>query len=401
MMRTPTKDELKTRAAALFAEAKATQLAQEDGTLTPEQEQRLPALFDEVKSLSDEIRASRKADAIDADLRALGMGKTGPADYETVIRHSTFVGSGSAFDPARMKAARRGLPNDGVADEWVRIAKSHLAESKAFASTGTLAVPAPIAVGDDPGRPRYVADLLRLEVVSGTVAPYFRETTHTSNAAAVATGGQKPESAYQVSRVESPLAVIAHLVTGVNRIDLSDAAFLEEFIRGQMLNDLRIEIDDEIVNGAAPPELVGILNTSGVLSQAFATDVLTTLRKARTALELQNFVPNGLAIHPTNAEALDLTKASGSGEYIFATSPSDGGASPVWGIRTVVSAALPVNTAILADWSNGLLFMREGARVDWSEGAGGFEHNQVSARCEARVGLGVLRPRAFVKVTLA
>jgi HK97 family phage major capsid protein len=407
---TVTKADVHRQAAALSTEAADIADQERDGTLTPEAA--TAALQDVLKrsqQLAKEWKAAKREAGLLRDMDALAnadpslAGPIPPEQAEriaTEIRLSTGRYSGGAFDPARMKAARRGLPNDYVADAWVKAAQDYLVQSKAFGSTGTLNVPAPIAVGDDPGRPRYVADLLRLEVVTGTVAPYFRETTHTSNAAAVATGGLKPESAYSITRIESPLAVIAHLVTGINRIDLSDATFLAEFIRGQMLNDLRIEIDDEIVNGSAPPELIGILNTSGILTQAFATDILQTLRKARTQLELQNFTPNGLAIHPSNAEAMDLVKTT-TGDYIFASSPSQGGASPVWGIPTVVSAALPVNTAILADWSNGMLFMREQATVDWSEGAGGFEHNQISARCEARVGLGVLRPRAFVKVTLA
>jgi HK97 family phage major capsid protein len=408
---TLSKADVHREAARLSAEAADIADQEVGGSITPEEaNERLQDVLKRYKQLGEQWAGAKKTEALWRDLDALGRadpslaGPGGQPDLSgqiaTEMRLSTARFSGASYDPARMKAARRGLANDYVADAWVKAATDHLVQSKAFASSGTLNVPAPIAVGDDPGRPRYVADLLRLEVVTGTVAPYFRETTHTSAANAVATGGLKPESAYGITRIESPLAVIAHLVTGVNRIDLSDAQFLAEFIRGQMLNDLRIEIDDELVNGSAPPELIGILNTPGILTQAFATDVLTTLRKAATALQLQNFVPNGLAIHPTNAEALDLTKDT-TGRFYFASSPNDGGASPVWGTRTVVSAALPVNTAILADWSNGILFMREQATVDWSEGAGGFEHNQLSARAECRVGLGVLRPRAFVKVTLA
>jgi HK97 family phage major capsid protein len=305
------------------------------------------------------------------------------------------------LDP-RMKATR-GL-TDPLAKAWASEALKAL-DRKAFtAGGGAIDVPAPF-IGDfgDPERPRYVSDLIPPQPASGTVCVFFQQTTHTNLADAVTAGNAKPESAYGITRVQGPIATIAHLVSGIHRQDLADAAFLAQFIGTQMSRDLAIAIDDSVLNGTGvAPDITGILATSGIGTTAAVTgDYVATVRKAKTSLENLNFVPNALVVNPADSEKLDLTKATGSGDYIFAAAPETGGARSVWGFQVVSTPAIAAGTALLGDFPGGaVLFVRETVRVDWSE-AMGFASNTVTARCEARIGLGVLRPHAFNKVTLA
>jgi HK97 family phage major capsid protein len=288
-----------------------------------------------------------------------------------------------------------------VDGEWAKAFRdAH--HGKALTVSGSVSVPTPIAgLAALPGPARFVADLIQAQAVSGDKASYMRQTSRTNNAAAVAPGQTKPESAYSIERVESPIATIAHVVSGVRKQDLDDAAFLAAFLEAELRLGLKIETDDQVVNGnGTAPNLTGILNTSGTVSVAFATDPITTLRKGLSALQAQYVTPTAVVLNPTDAEGLDLTK-SAQGAFYFG-GPLQAGAEPLWGVTpVVVTPAIPAGLALMGDFAAGaILFARSAAEVLWNP-YGSFKENLVDVRCEARVGLGVLRPYAFAEVDLA
>jgi HK97 family phage major capsid protein len=117
-----------------------------------------------------------------------------------------------------------------------------------------------------------------------------------------------------------------------------------------MFLGLRIAVDDELLNGdGTGAHLEGLLHVSGVQGQTFATDNLTTLRKALTKLQLVFATPTGLVIHPNDAEDLDLT-TDDTGRYYFA-GPARSGASPVWSTPTVVTPSIAEGTALMGDFA--------------------------------------------------
>ncbi len=266
-----------------------------------------------------------------------------------------------------------------------------------------MSVPTPISgLAGMPGPIEYVADLIPAQRVTGDKASYLRQTSRTNNAAAVAKGAPKPESDYDLARVEADIATVAHVVSGIAKQDLDDAAVLAQFLEGEMKVGLRIAIDNEVLNGdGTAPNLAGILNTAGTLSVPFATDAITTLRKALTALQLQYVTPSGVVLNPTDAEGLDLVKASGSGVFLFG-GPQEAGAEPLWSVTpVVVTPAIAPGLALMGDFKGGaILFARQDATVEWNPFSG-FKTNEVDVRAEARVGLGVTRPHAFAEVDLA
>ena len=72
------------------------------------------------------------------------------------------------------------------------------------------------------------------------------------------------------------------------------------------------------------------------------------------------------------------------------------------GVRRVPSLAVPVGTAILADWSQVRVRVREGAHTLAATQAGDlFSKNQVMLRAEGRYGIQLKRPQAFAVVHLA
>ena len=135
-----------------------------------------------------------------------------------------------------------------VARSWVQKVSERLrevnGELRALTVTGDLALDFPIGIGMKPERSRYVAD-----AVEGPVATWLRETAFSNQAAAVARGATKPESALTLVRESADLQVLAHLISGVANEDLEDEESLQQIIAGKLFEGLRLELDDQIVNG--------------------------------------------------------------------------------------------------------------------------------------------------------
>ncbi len=317
------------------------------------------------------------------------------------------MNSGFARSAMKSHAAPGFGAHDPVAMQWSKAIASQCFDFSTGKIAGkALTVPSPIspAPTSDPVAaqrpPIFVVDLFPVQATDNSEEAILAQTVRTNNAAPVARGAAKPESVYTLTRSTVPIVTIAHLISSVDNQDLADARRLEQFIRSEMLLGLRMTIEAQLLNGSgAGANIRGIFNTSGTQSQAFlAGDLLGTIRRARRLLEEQGFTPNGLVVSPTTKETIDTTKSS-DGEYLFA-GPQDSGPGRVWGIPTVISNALPANSALLGDFNQAVIFARDQATVE-VDPYSAFGTNQTRFRAEQRLGLGVVRPAGFVEIALA
>lgn len=266
-------------------------------------------------------------------------------------------------------------------------------------------------------------NLISVRRTGSDAVEYVRQTAHTNAAAPVAeattaaggsadpeTGvitlpagsGVKPEGSWTYERETAVVKTIAEWVPATKRA-LSDVAALEGLINDELRADVAEAEEDQIVSGDGTGEnLTGILETDGIQSQAFTTDIFTSVRKAITKAQTVGRVnPNGIMISPADAETIDLAKASGTGNYLGG-GPFAQGPSTLWGYPTVVSEALPAKTAIVGDFTKAVLWDREQTTVTVSDShADFFIRNLVAILAEERVAFGVTRPTAFVETGTA
>jgi HK97 family phage major capsid protein len=377
------------------------------------------ALLERVRARSDELMTpaeTQRGKQLIADITTLKANLKRAEDNEGLNRVFDDLGRQLGAGPPRaFESGYDGELRPGAAGESEHGAKAWSAEvlrqvrgegSKDLAVTGPIALASPVLEPvRDPERPRYIADLIPAEAVTGPTVTFWRQTLRDLNAApwaypSVATGvNPKPESNLGLTAVDADVTTIAHIVPDVRKADLADNRALAGFVQGEMYLGLRLAVDEQIILGTGiAPELEGLSAVSGVQSQPFATNVLTTLRKARTKLELENFVPDALVISPTDAEALDLT-VDGQSRFYFAR-PQQSGADPVWSVRTVTSPVVPNGTAWMGDFGNGArIFSREQATLEMDPYSR-FSENLITFRAELRMAFGVLRPKAFVEVHL-
>jgi hypothetical protein len=77
--------------------------------------------------------------------------------------------------------------------------------------------------------------------------------------------------------------VVAHLSEAIPRYWLLDQVSLETFIESELEYGLRLAVEAKL--------LADINGTSGIQTQAYATSVLTVLRKSITKLEAAGYAP--------------------------------------------------------------------------------------------------------------
>lgn len=255
--------------------------------------------------------------------------------------------------------------------------------------------------------PRTLLDLIPVKPLAGGFGTgnsysYLKQTVRTNNAAPVADNAVKPTTVYTITEVEDRCRVIAHLTEPTPIRYFADHENLERFLESELEAGLYQALETQIVSGDGLGEnFEGILATSGIITQAFTVDALTSIRKAITSLEVIGVIPTALVLNPTDAEALDLLRDSGAtGRYLLADPAGDGGQS-LWSIPRVRSNAVAAGTAILADWTQSELVVREGATLAVDRSGVLFTKNQAILRLEGRFGFAAHRPGAFAEIHLA
>jgi HK97 family phage major capsid protein len=271
-------------------------------------------------------------------------------------------------------------------------------------------------------RPLRLRDVVTQGTTTSDTVEYVRVTSVTNNAAPVAEattaaaptapesagalvnaagGGYKPESGLALAKVTTTVKTIAHWMPATKRA-LSDAAQIRTLIDAFLLYGLEEELEDQMVQGDNTGEnFEGIGTVSGVQAQAWDTDLLTTLRKARTKVRtVGRSFANAYLFNPADLETLDLLQDN-EGRYYFGGPTASGSANPLWGVGVVETEAVPAGTGYVGDFRKAVLWDREQATVQVTDShLDFFVRNLVAILAEMRAAFGVLQPSAFVEIDL-
>lgn len=267
---------------------------------------------------------------------------------------------------------------------------------KALAPSGAAVVgqefkPDPVALGQP------ALSLLDVIPVVQHAIPefaYMRQTVRTNAAAVVAAGALKPTSVYTVTRVENSLVVIAHLSEGIPRHWLIDTPALEAFLSSELEYGLQTAVEAKV--------LADVNGTSGIQTQAYATSVLTTLRKGVTKLETAGYTASAFVLHPTDWEGVELALSSQAAiEHL--SLPYDPATRRLFGVPVTTSNAQAAGVGdVLASGAVALDTDTRGVDVQWSRNAtaDSFGKNLIFARCESRYATSVFSPLGVVTLDL-
>ena len=256
-------------------------------------------------------------------------------------------------------------------------------------------------------RPLTIRDLITIGSTDSDVVEYVVMSSFTNSAApigeATATSGSSgaaPESALGMTVVTQNVKPIAHWVPATRRA-LADAGQLRTTIDTFLRYGIDEELEDQILNGSGSGDnFTGLHNTSGITAQAYTTDLLTTLRQARTKVKVTGrAMPTAYVLHPNDWEDLDLLK-DGENRYYYG-GPSVLGNPRLWGLPVVESEAQTEGQGAVTDWRLVTLWDREATQIYVSDSHSDFFVRRIVAvLAEMRAAFGHLRPAAFVEIDL-
>lgn len=369
---------LKLEAADLTTKAKA-------GTLTAEEADRATAVVVEIGEV--QVLIEKQASAASALAGLMGMGGAHDGGNTPDADGEPLTGTvGERFTKSEAyRTFMKSNPNLGVRDNSgqgtpINITAKNIGPAKIItkaaldtAATGNARAVREAGVVDQVFRPQRT--LLDLITRGRTNLPWFQYrqvVTKTNNASIVAeavdpagvgvTGGVKPLSTLTTNTAEAKAFTYADGVEVTNQ-ELSDDGIIQSIIDSMLTENLEIEMEDIILNGAGTAdEPAGILATSGVLQQAFVTDVPTTIRKAITKLRTTSGGNiQAVLLNPADDEAWDLLKDS-TGRF-FGNGPFGSGPNTAWGYERIASQKIAVGQAIVGDFRQVQLLLLEALSI--------------------------------------
>ncbi len=250
-----------------------------------------------------------------------------------------------------------------------------------------------------------VRDLLTPGRTDGNAIEYAYQTTRTNNAAVTEETTQKPESNYVWEVDTAPVRTIAHWVP-VSRQAMDDIPQLESLVDGELRYGLDDAEDAELLLGDGTGQhLDGLYTQATAYAQPSGTGVTSPtrvdqLRLAILQVELADYAPDGLILHPSAWAGIELAKDSAGG-YLFAN--PQGVAGPVlWGRRVVPTKRIGSGNFLTGAFKLAAqIFDRMDTEVRISDqDRDNFIKNMLTVRAEKRLALVVRRPGALVKGTL-
>ena len=251
---------------------------------------------------------------------------------------------------------------------------------------------------------RTVSDLMLQGTTDANTIEYYEETTFTNNAAIVAEGGPKAESALGYTLRTSSVRKIAHWIPATKE-SLDDVSFLESTIRGRLAFGVVRAEEAQLIGGdGVAPNILGLLNVVGIQTQAKGTDptpdaVYKAMQKVRGAAGSGFAEPTAVVFHPNDWTDIKLLRTP-DGIYIWGN-PSDAGPDRIWGLPIRQTTAMTENTALVGAFTpHAEVVRREGITITLStEHSTYFVENKVAILAEERLALLVYRPTAFATVT--
>jgi HK97 family phage major capsid protein len=246
-----------------------------------------------------------------------------------------------------------------------------------------------------------VTDLFLQGTTTSNVLEFELETTYTSNAAETAEGTANTDAALAFTNTQFTVREINEWIP-VGRQTLQDNAGLMSYIQGRLLHMLDVRRSSELMAGDGnSPNINGVLNFSGIQSQAKGTDptpdaVFKAMTLVRTTGDAE---PTAAVFHAQDWQDIRLLRTD-TGIYIWG-SPSDVAPARIWGLDVRVSNSITQNTGLVGAFKPyAQIFYNGGTVVEIStEHSTYFTERKAAILAAQQLALVAYRGAAFCKVT--
>lgn len=249
-------------------------------------------------------------------------------------------------------------------------------------------------------RPIQVIDLIPSTTTGQSAIKYTEEILYTNAAAETAEGGTYPEAALELEDKISPVEKISVWLPMTDE-QLEDVPQARGYVNNRLPRMVMQRFDSQIVVGnGTTPNLRGMLNVSGIQTQAKGADpVPDAVFKAMTKVMVtgQAF-PNAYITNPLDWQDIRLLRTA-DGVYIWGN-PSDTAPERIWGLRVAMAQVMTENTGVVLDTSYTEISIRRGLNMQVTNSHDDFFiKGKQAVRADMRAAFVVYRPAAICSVT--
>jgi HK97 family phage major capsid protein len=226
-------------------------------------------------------------------------------------------------------------------------------------------------------------DLITTGSTAASYIEYAQIVSETDGAAVVAEGDLKPLSDVATDTAEAKAFTYADGFDITNQT-LADDGALAAYMQQRISYHVRNVVVDKLLNGTgAGTQPQGILTTTGVQSQAFDTDVITTLARALAKVEAVQADPQAIVMNPADVWNLRLMK---NGDQWALGNPLAQGVTPTpFGVPLVTSTRVAAGTALVGNFKSVHFLEREPLSVvAFNQHKDYAQRNMVYVRAELR-----------------
>ncbi len=293
---------------------------------------------------------------------------------------------------------------------WAPIGKSI---STAAASAGTLADSLRLpGVITQPEPALVVQAMIATRTIENRQVDYVRELVFTDLTATVAETTDdtslvnKPKGDITFELITDTMNTIAQWIPASRQsLRYSTRVDLLNYIDGRLRDRVLLELERQALTGdGTGSNFDGIIPNATAYNRGFsqiqgaAPTEVDTLRRAVTQLQLANYFPTGIILHPSDWEEIDLNKDTQL-RYILAGSPQGVNSRTLWGVPVMVSNEMVSTEFLIGDFRATTLELMIGnaLMVRISESHGDFFiSNMIAILAEMDGLLAFYRPEAII-----
>lgn len=325
-------------------------------------------------------------------IKSLAELVTGDKQYESWVKSGAAGGMVMQFDDA--------LPSDILAKARVPVT---IGQKVLFETTAGWA-PESLRIGmvvEAVTRPIQLLDIIPLGRTGFEQIVFMEETTRTHAAAEKAEGVAFAESTFVLTEKTSNVRKITSSLP-VTDEQLEDVAQASSYINDRLTFGLRQRLDTQVLIGdGAAPNLRGIKNVVGILTQAKGADPIPDafFKAMRQIRVTGRAMPTHSLINPTDWEKIRLLRTA-DGIYIWGN-PSEAGPERMWGLPVIQTDIDSAGTGYVGSFMPAWISLFERRGVDVQIGFSGtqFVEGKRTVRADMRFAFVVFRPAAFATVT--
>jgi len=250
--------------------------------------------------------------------------------------------------------------------------------------------------------PFSMESLLESAPTNTNAVEFTKEASFTNNAAEVAEGSAKAESALTWSLVNMPVSTVAHWIK-ISKQLAADAPALAAYVNTRMAYGVNQKVDVQLVVGdGTAPNISGTYDSGNFTAHGIADAALgatfkkfVLIRKVMAASYAAGYPADAIVLNPADWAAMEIelmTTAAGQTLY----SVTEGGQPRLFGLPVIQAIGMAAGTFQVGNFKEAYtVYNREGVVVEMSDSdSDNFTKNLITLRAERRLALATLKPAA-------